>query len=77
MSYRLNPQVIDKIRANKGLTSDEQVAREVGLTLGTICGIRRGKNPSFKTVIKLMEAADVTDIRAAIVKTPNSLEPVA
>lgn len=71
MSYKVNPKVIDKIRANRGLTSDEQVAREIGVTLGTISGVRNGRPPSFRTVIRLMEAANITDIRAAIIKIPE------
>lgn len=66
MAYKIRPQVLDKIRALNGFTSDEQLAHEMGLSLGTISRIRRGAEPSFKTAIRLLEAAQVTDIRAGV-----------
>lgn len=66
MAYKIRPQVLDKIRALYDLNSDEQLAREMGLTLGTVSRIRRGYEPSFRTAIKLLEAAQITDIRAGV-----------
>ena len=42
MAYKIRPQVLDKIRALHGFTSDEQLAHGMGLSLGTISRIRRG-----------------------------------
>ena len=68
MRYKLSPLVLDKIRSNRGFSSDAQLAHEVGVTVGTISNIRGGATPSFKTAIRLLELADITDVRAAIVK---------
>lgn len=73
MAYALRPQVLDKIRADHGLSSDEHLARELKLSLGTISGIRRGRTPSFATAIKILEAANITDIRAALVSSKETL----
>ncbi|MBV7302916.1 helix-turn-helix transcriptional regulator [Corynebacterium sp. TAE3-ERU2] len=68
MGYVIRPQIIDKIRSDRGLTSDEAVAREINVSLGTIQNIRHGRQPSFATAMRLIEAANVTDIRAAIAR---------
>lgn len=73
MAYMIRPQVLDKIRALHGFTSDEQLAHEMGLSLGTVSRIRRGAEPSFRTAIKLLEAAQIHDVRAGIGKTPDPL----
>ncbi|MFC2726443.1 MAG: helix-turn-helix domain-containing protein [Corynebacterium matruchotii] len=72
MRYKLSPLVLDKIRSNRGFSSDAQLAHEVGVTVGTISNIRRGATPSFKTAIRLLELADITDMRAAIVKVAEA-----
>lgn len=74
MTYQIRPQVLDKIRADRGLSSDEHLARELDLSLGTVSGIRRGRQPSFATAMKLIQAARITDIRAAVIHTA---EPMA
>lgn len=66
MAYRIRPEVLDKIRTLHGLTSDEQVARLTGLSLGTIGNIRRGSEPSLRTAIVLLNAAEIDDIRIAV-----------
>lgn len=69
MSYTLRPEILDTIRHNRGLTSDEHLARELNLSLGTISGIRRGRQPSLATALRVMDAAGVTDLRAAFIET--------
>ena len=68
MAYRIRPQVLDKIRAEQGYSSDEALAHGVGLSLGTVSGIRRGKEPSFRTVVKLLDAARITNLNVAIAR---------
>lgn len=65
MRYRLKPELLDKIRTNKGLSSDEKLAHYLGLSTGTIRLLRAGNQPSLSTAIRVMNAADVTDIKAA------------
>ena len=65
MRYSIKPHLLDKIRENKGISSDEKLAHYLGLSLGTIQLLRNGSQPSLPTLIKVMVAADVTDIRAA------------
>lgn len=65
MAYRIRAEVLDKIRSVRGLASDEALARELGLSLGTIQNIRKGRQPRLDVAIRLMDAAEVVDIRAA------------
>lgn len=66
MGYKINPALLDKIREDRGIPSDEKLAHYLGISLGTIRNIRAGEKPSWRTAIRVMEAADVTDIRCAV-----------
>lgn len=70
MEYRINPALIDRIRENRGLHSDEAAAASVGISLGTMSRIRRGFDVKLGTAIKLMDAAGVTDIKTAVQCVP-------
>lgn len=65
MRYKVKPELLDKIRVDKDLSSDEKLAHYLGLSLGTVRLLRAGSQPSLQTVIRVMNAADVTDIKAA------------
>lgn len=67
MALKIRPEILDKIRTEQELTSDEALARHLGLTLGTIQGLRRGRTPSVPTLVRVMDAANVQSIRAAVV----------
>ena len=71
MKLTIRPQVLDKIRAENELTSDEQLAAHLGLTRGTVEGLRRGRTPSLPTFVRVMDAARITRIDAALVKTED------
>lgn len=67
MTLKIRPEILDKIRTEQELTSDEALARHLGLTLGTVQGLRRGRTPSVPTLVRVMDAANVQSIRAAVV----------
>lgn len=67
MALKIRPEILDKIRTEQELTSDEALARHLGLTLGTVQGLRRGRTPSVPTLVRVMDAANVQSIRAAVV----------
>lgn len=57
---RLNPEVLDTAREQRGFTSDEQLAAALGLSVGTIRNLRAGRtSPSLHTVIKIARLAGV------------------
>lgn len=57
---RLNPAVLDNARRLKGFTSDEQLAREMGLSGTTIRNLRHGRtSPDLKTALKIARFAGV------------------
>lgn len=66
MAYKIRPQVLDKIRALHGFTSDQQLADFMGMSLSTISNIRRGGEPKFSTAIRLLDAAEISTIRAGV-----------
>lgn len=73
MKLTIRPQILNKIRDENELTSDEQLAHHLGLTAGTIAGLRAGRTPSLPTLVKIADAARITRIDAAITKTPEKL----
>ncbi|MCK7661995.1 helix-turn-helix domain-containing protein [Corynebacterium antarcticum] len=73
MKYQIRTQILDQIRLNNALGSDEALARHLNLSLGTIQGLRRGRTPSVPTLVRICSAAGVSSIHAAI-ETPT---PVA
>lgn len=72
MKPQIRPQVLDKIRAEHNLTSDEALAHHLGLTLGTIQSLRRGRTPSLPTFVKVMDAANITHIAAGLTSIPKT-----
>lgn len=66
MKPRLRPLVLDKIRDEQELPSDEALARYLGLALRTIKGLRAGRPPSVPTLVRIMDAAHIKSIHAAL-----------
>lgn len=72
MTFQIRSEVLDKIRVEQELTSDEALARHLGLTLGTVQGLRRGRTPSVPTLVRVMDAANIHNIQTAITHTPQA-----
>lgn len=68
MSISIRPEVLDKIREEQDLSSDEALARHLDLSLGTIQGLRKGRTPTVPTLVRVMEAANVRFIKSALVE---------
>lgn len=66
MTFQIRPEVLDKIRAEQELPSDEALARHLGVTLGTVQGLRRGRTPSVPTLVRVMQAANIQNIATAV-----------
>ncbi|MEJ6013785.1 hypothetical protein WG936_08050 [Corynebacterium sp. H127] len=75
LKLKLRPQVLDKIREEYQLTSDEQLAHHIGVTKGCIDGLRAGRTPTLPTLVKILDAARITRIDAAIIKDRNPVAP--
>lgn len=71
MALQIRPEVLDKIRTEQELPSDEALAHHLGLTLGTVQGLRRGRTPSVPTLVRVMEAANIQNISTAVVHTDS------
>lgn len=68
MSISIRPEVLDKIREEQNLSSDEALARHLGLSLGTVQGLRKGRTPTVPTLVRVMDAANVRFIKSALVE---------
>lgn len=66
MKYRIRPEVLDKIREEQQLGSDEALARHLGISLRAVQGLRKGGQPSLPTFVRVMQAANITRINAGI-----------
>lgn len=52
--YRINPAALDEAREMHGLTSDEKLAAELGMSTSALRNLRRGESsPSVMTLMKL------------------------
>ena len=77
MAMQIRPEVLDKIREEQGLHSDEALARHLSLSLGTVQGLRRGRTPTVPTLVRVMDAANVKFIRSALVEQKKESSPAA
>lgn len=77
MAFHIRPEVLDKIRAEQELKSDEALANHLGLSLGTIQGLRRGRTPTVPTLVRVMEAANVKFLKSALVTQSSEGTPAA
>lgn len=77
MSISIRPEVLDKIRKEQELSSDEALANHLGLSLGTVQGLRKGRTPTVPTLVRVMDAANVKFIKSAIVNHAKEDNPAA
>ncbi|MBA1834135.1 hypothetical protein [Corynebacterium wankanglinii] len=77
MAFQIRPEVLDKIRVEQDLNSDEALAHHLGLSLGTIHGLRKGRTPTVPTLVRVMDAANVKFIKSAIVNHAKEDNPAA
>ena len=66
MKYRIRSEVLDKIREEQNLSSDEALAHHLGISVRAVQGLRKGRQPSLPTFVRVMEAANITRIGAGI-----------
>ena len=72
MTFQIRPEVLDKIRTEQELPSDEALARHLGVTLGTVQGLRRGRTPSVPTLVRVMDAANIQNIATAVTENTTA-----
>lgn len=72
MTFQIRPEVLDKIRTEQELPSDEALARHLGVTLGTVQGLRRGRTPSVPTLVRVMHAANIQNIATAVTENTTA-----
>lgn len=77
MTISIRPEVLDKIREEQELTSDEALAHHLGLSLGTVHGLRKGRTPTVPTLVRVMDAANVRFIKSALVEKKKEESPAA
>lgn len=70
MNFKIRPQVLDKIRADHGYTSDQELADALGLAPGTVQRLRAGACPSVPTLVKILDVAGVERLDAGLTSTP-------
>lgn len=57
---RLNPEALDQARQIHGLTSDEKLAAELGMSGSSVRDMRKGRRgPSVKTLLKLRKLTGI------------------
>lgn len=79
---RIRPDLLDRLKSNAGIRSDDAFARTIGITRATLARIKAGDEPSLRTVLGIMQAfglafGEVTEPVAAVPEEHPVAEPVA
>lgn len=72
MNFQIRPQVFDKILADNGFSSNQELAVKLGLALGTVQRLRAGACPSVPTLVKVLSVAGVDRLDAGLMRAPVS-----
>lgn len=81
-TVRIRPDLLDRLKSNAGIRSDDAFARTIGITRATLARIKAGDEPSLRTVLGIMQAfglafGEVTEPVAAASEEHRVAEPVA
>lgn len=81
-TVRIRPDLLDRLKSNAGIRSDDAFARTIGITRATLARIKAGDEPSLRTVLGIMQAfglafGEVTEPVAAAPEDHRTAEPVA
>lgn len=73
MRYRIHSWVLEKIKAENNLKTDFDLEEFLNLSQNTVSKIRRGRvEPQLKTLMKILDAAGVDNIRGALYKVETA-----
>ncbi|MFP7366314.1 helix-turn-helix transcriptional regulator [Corynebacterium callunae] len=69
MKSKVNPKLLDEIREAHNLKTDLELASFLRIAPSTLSGIRNGTNPKLTTAMIIFDAAGVTDLRQAVIRS--------
>lgn len=52
----IRPGLLDRLKINSGIRSDEAFAKLIGVSRGTLQGCKNGEEPSLRAVIGIADA---------------------
>lgn len=55
-TVRIRPELLDRLKQNAGIRSDDAFARTIGITRATLARMKAGEEPSLRTVLGIMQA---------------------
>lgn len=55
-TVRIRPELLDRLKQNAGIRSDDAFARTIGITRATLARLKAGEEPSLRTVLGIMQA---------------------
>ena len=80
-TVRIRPELLDRLKQNAGIRSDDAFARTIGITRATLARLKAGEEPSLRTVLGIMGAfglafGEVTE-PMPVPEVADEREPVA
>lgn len=54
-SITIRPGLLDRLKANAGIASDDAFARLIGISRGTLSRLREGATPSIETIATIAQ----------------------
>lgn len=55
-TVRIRPELLDRLKQNAGIRSDDAFARTIGITRATLARLKAGDEPSLRSVLGIMQA---------------------
>lgn len=76
---QIRPGLLDRLKLNSGIRSDDSFARTIGISRPTLARIKAGEEPTLRTVVGIMQAfglgfGEVTVVESATSQT--AAEPI-
>lgn len=75
-AVRIRPGLLDRLKDNAGIRSDEAFARLIGISRATLVRLKEGDEPSLRTVIGIAHAFGLA-MGEVVVVEHDALEQVA
>lgn len=69
-AVRIRPGLLDRLKENSGIRSDEAFARTIGVSRQTLTRLKAGDEPNIRTVVGIAQAFDLAFGEVVVVDRP-------
>jgi len=69
-AVKVRPGLLDRLKDNSGIRSDEAFARVIGVSRATLARLRTGEEPSLRAAVGIAQAFDLALGEVLVVGAP-------